>query len=242
MDNKINFKGVFVVNKPNVVLRQAIKSAGKLKPENILPEYSAKNTVLYQVRDCFDKNVANILIGTPKSKFKYYPTLDGKSGFNVENKAEALDMLVKAKETVITSKEKLINAFRQKNRNILKTNIRRIQERNLKLMSKETFIDFNDKNYKKNIDVQTGVCKVFLEQQDRLTGKVSKHTLLEITPPDKSGNCYAKYTPVSIEEPTRRIAIDKNGEKMFEYKDPAPIYFKYNVKNAKQYYASQFAK
>ena len=242
MDNSINFKGVFVVNKPNVILRQAIKAAGKLKPDQILPEYSGKNTVLYSVRDSFDKNVANILIGTPNVKFRYYPTLDSKSGFDVNNKQEALNMLAKAKESAITAKEKLISVFKQKNRDVLINNIRRIQERNLKLMSKETFIDFSDSKYRKCIDVQTGVCKIFTEVPNRKKGNTSRHTLLEITPPDTTGICYAKYTPVSIEESTRRIAINKNGEKMFEYKNPAPIYFKENVKKAKQYYASQFEK
>ena len=242
MDNSINFKGVFVVNKPNIVLRQAIKSAGKLKPEQILPEYSGKNTFLYMVRDCFDKNVANILIGTPNVKFKYYPALNSKSNFNPENKAEALNMLVKAKDTAITTKEKLINIFKQKNRDVLKNNIRRIQERNLKLMSKETLIDFNEKDYRKCIDIQTGVCKIFVERPNQLTGKTSRHTLVEITPPDKLGNCYAKYTPVSLEENTRRIVINKNGEKIFEYQDPVPKYFKYNSKLAKDYYSTLMQK
>ena len=240
MDNNINFKGVFVVNKPDVVLRQAIKTAGKLKPEHILPEYIGKNNVMYLVRDCFDKNVANILIGTPNAKFKYYPTLDNKSGFNVENKSKAIDMIAKAKDTVITTKEKLITVFKQKTRDILKNNIIRIQERNLKLMSKETFTDFKEDSYRKCIDVQTGICRIFKEVPNKNNGKNIRHTLLEISPPDKSGICYAKYTPISIEEPIRRIAINKNGEKMFEYKNPSPMYFKNNAKNAKLYYASQF--
>ena len=242
MDNNINFKGVFVVNKPNVVLRQAIKSAGKLSPEQILPEYTGKNSILYIVKDCYDKNVASILVGTPNSKFRYYPTLDAKSGFSTKIKSEALAMLASAKDSVITSKEKLVNAFKQKSRNIIKINIRRIQERNLKLMSKETLIDLNDANYQKNIDIQTGVCKIFTKIYDSKTGKYKRHTLIEITPPDKLGICYSKYTPVAIEEKTRRIAINKNGEKIFEYNTPAPLYFKQNVKEAKQYYSSQFNK
>ena len=242
MDNSINFKGVFIVNKPNVVLRQGIKTAGKLKQDQIYQEFTGKNSVLYKVRDCLDKNVANILIGTPNVKFRYYPNLNNKANFSPENKTQALSILAKVKDTAITTKEKLINIFKQKNHNFLKNNIIRIQERNLKLMSKETLIDFNEKDYRKCIDVQTGMCKIFVEKPNKLTGKTSRHTLIEITPPDKLGNCYAKYTPVSLEESTRRIVINKNGEKIFEYQNPAPKYFKYNSKIAKNYYTEQMQK
>ena len=240
MDNSINFKGIFVVNRPNVVLRQAIKTAGKLNTEQIFPEFSGKNTILYTVQDCFDKNVSNILIGTPNVKFRYYPTLNSKSGFDPKNKSEALNMLAKAKNTAISTKDKLIHVFKKKSRDVLYSNIRRIQERNLKLMEQETLIDLNNKNYRKNIDVQTGICRIFVDVPDRGFGKIKRHTLIEITPPNKSGICFAKYTPVSEEQESRRIAINKNGEKMFEYKDPTSTFFKKNVAEAKENYASKY--
>lgn len=242
MDNSINFKSAFVVYKPNVVLRQAIKAAGKLNQNQILPEYAGKNTVLYVVNDSFDKNVANILIGTPKSKFRYFPTLDNKSGFNVDNKPEALDMLIKARETAINTKEKLINIFKQKNRDIIANNINKIHKINLELLSKEISIKLDDNNYKKQINTQTGICKVITDVIDSKTGKTSKHTLIKITPPDKSGICYATYIPISKKEKMRSIAINKNGEKVFEYSNPTSEYFKGNIKKAKKYYLSLLQK
>lgn len=215
MDNSINFKGAFLVKRPTPKLKDSIISVIKNKPQQVFDNITGKGDMLFVVRNSLDKDIAQVLRMTPNVKFKYYPTLSTKSGFDTQKPEEAKNILRAAANTAITTKNKLIEAVR-KPLNLAKTSIRITQEKNLKLMQKETFLDFSDSKYQKNIDVQTGVCTIKTYTKDIITGNKKKHTLLTITPPGKFGICYAKYVPVSLEEPTRRIAI-KNGTKVLEY-------------------------
>ena len=261
MDNNINFKGAFLIKQPTAELEKGIMSAiGKkaIKKDQvkIFRDLTGEGDTLFVNKKCRDPFVAQVLLSTPKVKFKYYPSLDTESGFDTKKPADAINILKSAVNTVIDTKNKLLETIRKPQKALINS-IRVTQEKNLKLMQKETFIDFNDKKYKKNIDVQTGMCTIKTYVKDIVTGKPQKHTLLTITPPGKFGVCYAKYKPVSTEEPTRRIAI-KNGEKIFEYltstsdkyidmisdenTDSVEKLFNTNVKNAKEFYKKQLAK
>jgi len=237
MDNSINFRGAFLVKQPTPKLKQGIKSVIKDKPQQIFKNFAGKGDELYVVENSIDKEVAEFLRTISNIKFKYYPTLNTKSGLNVRKPEEAVNILRAAD----------------------------VQEKNLELMCEETKVDFKDPKFKKNIDVKTGVCTVKTNYIDHKTGKRREHTLLTITPPGKFGTCYAKYEPVPSEEmtvqndTTRRIAI-KNGTKVLEYvtsdserymdylsgennnQKAVDKRFNQYVKEAKDYYKSQQAK
>jgi len=272
MDNSINFKGAFLIKRPTPALRSEVESVIKKTKETglgaeidsnlkkgvqIFNNFSNSEDVLYVVRNKYDRSIAQVLLRTPNVSFKYYPSLSTKSGFDTEKPKEAKN-IIQAAETEITTKTKLLEAIR-KPVNVSKTTLKIVHDKNLKLIQKEVFLDLNDKKYKKNIDFQTGICTVKTYTRNIINGTKKEHTLLSITPPGKFGVCYAKYTPVSLEEPTRRIAI-KNGIKILEYVtsdsdrymdflsgekgNQKSIYklFDHYVKEAKEYYKNQLAK
>ena len=213
MDNSINFRGAFIIKHPyaDIIPKAALGSKNQ-----VFKNFNAKGDTLYVVRDFYDKNIADIISATPNIKFKYYPTLNTYSGFDTQKTKEAKSILAKAAETAITAKNKLLAATRRPPKDLLETNIKRIQEKNLKFVKKEFFIDIDEVNYSKHIDVNTGICKILTKKQNPKTKKMISHTLVEISHPGKYGICYVTYTPVTTKELTRRWAI-QNGEKIVEY-------------------------
>ena len=251
MDNSISFKGAFLIKHPTPEYKNAIKSAlGKKK--HIFENLNNKGDVLYVVRNSADKDVANFICENPDTKFSYFPGLSTKSGFDTNKSSDAMQKLKDYKGLVISNINKLMARIK-KTFSLTKSNIWITQNKNLKLMQKETLLNFNDKDFKRHVDAQTGVCTVKALKKDNNTGKISEHKILTITPPGKYGVCYAKYTPLSSKEAPRRIAI-KNGEKIFEYissdseaiadknKNSVDELFNTNVKDAKEYYKNQMAK
>ena len=255
MDNSISFKGAFLIKQPTYAFREAIKPVlGKKK--QIIENINKNGDVLYVVRDTADRDVANFLLETPNAKFSYFADLSTKSGFDTEKPADALQKLKEYKGLIISTKNRLLAKIRRPV-NVFKSNIRVVQERNLKAMQKITSLDFSDKAFKKNVDVQTGVCTIKTYKRDYRNGKNREHTLLTITPPGKYGICYAQYIPVSEEQVTRRVAL-KNGEKIFEYptsesskyidlfanknKPSVKDDFMQNANDAKEFYKMQLAK
>ena len=246
MDNTINFKGAFIVKKPTPALREFLtpKNMSLGKKPLIFENFAGKDDILYVVNDAVDKRIATTLIQIPDICFKYYPKLNLQSGFKKNEPSLALEILSKAKDSIITTKAKLMEAVRAKSSKFLNANIRRIHAKNLKLIEEEKLIiglndKLKDKELRKDIDVQTGVCRIFTQVWNPEKRKYSRYTLLEITPPGEKGYCYARYTPpLSENEKTRRIAI-RNGKKIFEYTEPASAVFRENESNAKKYYQQQ---
>lgn len=244
MDTNINFKGAFLIKNPTPELKNAITPVLK-KKDLLYKNLKQKGDILYVVPNERDKDIANMMLYAPNLKFKYFPTLNPKSGFVKDDTSKAMSILKEFSDSIITTKNKLLSAIR-KPLNLTNTSIRRIQEKNLNTMQKETFLNFNEDKYVKNIDVQTGVCTIKL--------KGTKQTVLEITPPGKNRICYAKYTPVSLKEPIRRIAL-KDGKNIFEYEQSTSdkyidsissdkyvaLKFKENFNEAKKYYAEKLA-
>ena len=196
--------------------------------------------VLYIVRNSFDKGIADVLIKTKNAKFKYYPDVNTKAGFDVQKPKEAQNILRAASKKIIDTKQKLQKYFLPKPKKPV--DIVTIQANNLKTIQKETFLEITGSEYRTNIDHQNGICSVYTMVKNNKNGKKTvRHSLVQITPPDKYGISYARITPVSPDETMRRLAI-KNGEIIFEYKQPGSETFIRNETAAKQYYADTMSK
>ncbi len=244
METSINFKGAFYIKNPTAELKNAITPVLK-KKDLVYQDLKQKGDILYVTATERDKDVANVMLYAPNLKFKYYSTLNPKSGFIKNDTSNTLSILKNFSDNVITAKNKLLAVVRTPV-DLTNTSIRRIHEKNLKTMQKETFLNFEEDKYVKNIDVQTGMCSIKL--------KGTKRKILEITPPGKNRICYAKYTPESLNEPTRRIAL-KDGKNILEYEQSTSgkyidsissdkyvaLKFKENFDEAKKYYAEKSA-
>ena len=247
MDNSINFKGAFLIQKPTASLRENIfPLLGKRK--QIIENVSKSGDVLYVVRDKFDKGIADFLLKADNVKFKYYPTLNTKSGFDDEKPQEAKNILTTARNKVISTVKKLENHFKPKLKKPV--DIEKIQRSNLDAVQKKLLIDITGSDYRTNIDHQTGICSVYTTVRNYRTGKDERHALISITPPGIHGISYARYTPITEYQGLKRIAEDKsmrrfavrNNEIIFEYTQPASKVFMENSSAAKKYYADTLAK
>lgn len=248
MDNSINFKGAFLIKQPTPALKDKLAPALKNMKKQILQNVKKEGDVLLVVRNNFDKELGDIILETKNVKFKYYPNLNTKSGFDPKKPEEALQLLRSASKKAIDTKEKLEQFFRT----ILKkpVDIVKLQANNLETVQKETYIDLTENCYRTNIDYKSGICSVYTMVKDPKTGKSSRHTLINITPPDKYGISYARYTPVSEYRNSRRVAEDKsmrrlaikNGEVIFEYNQPASESFIKNEAEAKKHYVELMEK
>lgn len=233
MDNSINFKGAFLIHKPTQTLRNSIMPLlGKKK--QVIENVTSDNGVLYVVRDKFDKGIADMLTKAEDVKFEYYPKLNTKSGFDDEKPADAARILNIAKKNMISTQAMLKNFFRPKVKKPI--DIVKLQAGNLKTVQNAAFIDITGSCYRTNIDHQSGICSVYTMVKNPKDGKKNiRHSLITITPPDKLGISYARITPVSPDECVRRLAI-KNGEVIFEYKQPGSEIFIKNEAAAKKHY------
>lgn len=243
MDNSINFKGSFLVKGISPELKETIRPILGTKDKNkIIDNVLNQGNTLFVAYENLDQNIAKVLLHTPNVKFKYFPNITPKSGFVNFDANEAKCLLKEHLNTAISTKGKLLKAIR-KPFAVKKLNIQYVQGRNLKCTQKVFFLDLNDKDYLKDLNLQTGeyIVRTRKLYKDRKTGTLKPHTLLQITPPGKYGISYATYIPISEQENTRRIAI-KNGEKIFEYTGPYSQTFKNNEEAAKQHYRELMSK
>lgn len=240
MDNNINFRGTFLVKKPTPKLKEAIFPAlGRRKI--VFNNFAEKGDMLYVIKNYYDKGVADVLIKSKNAVFKYYPTLNTKSGFDTYEPDKAKKILRNAARTVVTTKQKLMSIFRpQINHH---KEITRLQDKNLSSVASIAGINLDNEFLIKNIDTDTGACTLNVTATKDIFGNVKKqkHTLIRISAPGKYGICYARIVPISIEEPIRRIAI-KNGKKIFEYSAVGSNTFIKNSREADNFYQEKMQK
>ena len=248
MDNSINFKGAFYIKRPTVELTNNLHKVlsnenGKYKRGiQIIKNMSNTGDVLYVVRDSFDKNISNVLLNTKNAKFRFYPGVNTKFGFDDQQPVEAKNILQKAAKKIIDKKYELENYFKPKIKKPV--DIVKIQARNLKIIQDKTFIDVSGSEYKTNIDHQTGVCSVYTMIENPKTKKKDlRHKLVSITPPDKFGISYARINPIrsSNNDGMRRLAIQSN-DVIFEYDVLGLKTFVGNEVAAKQHYIDVMTK
>ena len=120
MNNSINFKGAFLLHHPSTTVKKNILPAlGKHR--QVFNNFTPEGDVLYITRKGADKNVAEFLtnlIETQKTKkkaaqkFKYYPELSTKSGFDDGEPEEAKRILNEYKDTIITTISELSKVFK----------------------------------------------------------------------------------------------------------------------------------
>ncbi len=253
MDNSINFKGTFLIHKPSVEVKQALSSAiGKKK--HIFNNFINPNDTLYVVRDSADKKIAETIKNLSDVQFEYYPNLSTKSGFETKNLNKAIQIIQNYKGEIINTTDKLLAKIKKPVK-FSKTYINKIHDKNIKAIEKEASVKFNDNELIKGVDTQSGVYTIKAPVKDS-NGHPEKRTILRVSPPGRFGICYAEYIPLSAKEDTRRIAINRNGKKIFEYineksdttsetiskEKNVPSVFENNFQAAKKYYKEQMNK
>lgn len=238
MNNSINFRGSFLIKQPIQALIKDDLAQILGKRHQVINNINENGDVLYVVNNRFDKGIADLLIKTDDAKFKYYPEVNTKICFDKQKPKEVQSILRMASKKIIDTVEKLEEYFLPKPKKPI--DIVSVQANNLKTIQKENFIDMTSNDYKTNIDYQNGICSVYTMLENGKNGKKTvKHSLIQITPPDKYGISYARITPDS--QDATMLAI-KNGEVIFEYKKIGLETFIRNEAAAKQYYADTMSK
>lgn len=199
MDNKISFNGTFLINYKRTIpgIKEGFeKSIGNKKIQIFQNFQDDKNSVLYILKDSRDFNAAHF-IDKNELKFKYYPNINTKSGFDNEKPEEVIEYIDKNKPTLIEKLSELkdfIALNRTKNRaRVRKSRLRSILN------------TFNVEIYKKPTRNSMGIA-------DITDGK----TRALISPENKSGTTFVRITKNKRNE---YYAVDKNGTILKEFTD-----------------------
>lgn len=202
MNNSINFKGAFWLHQPtNTVQKAILPTLGKHR--QIFNNFTPEGDVLYITRKGADKNVAEFLTHH-RTKFKYYPELSTKSGFDDEMPNEAKNILANYKDKIITTVAELKDIFkiRRFNLNIYNNKKENDIERSLKALD----IDASEYVIKR----RNGFNEVYTKD---------KELVASISEPGKYGFRYARVEPKNPNDPNdevKRYAI-KDGKIQFTY-------------------------
>ena len=213
MDNSINFKGAFWLKAPTESIKKDIlPTLGRYR--QVFYNFTPEGDVLYITRKGADKNVAEFLKtlitnkakDSEKIKFKYYPGLSTKSGFDDEKPEEARKILNGYKDKIITSIAGLNRIFK----------------------SKRPFFNFSTR--KKDNTLEKCMQTLKLNSQDydikRFNGyneiytKDNEHKLVAtISEPGELGFRYARLEPLVAGDEVQRYAV-RAGEKFSYINNP----------------------
>ena len=111
MDTTINFKGAFLIEQPSKAVKKAIMPKLGSQPK-IFENFNNNGDILYVTGKSADKAVAQVLMRYKKTKFKYYPELDTKSGFSTKMHNGAMSILNSYKSKIITNISELKKLFK----------------------------------------------------------------------------------------------------------------------------------
>ena len=199
MNNSINFRGAFWLKQPSEAVKKSIlPTLGKKR--QIFNNFTPEGDVLYITRKGADKNVAEFLV-RHRTKFKYYPGLSTKSGFDNEMPIEAKKILAGYKDKIISTISELKEAFKLRRTNLIfstnkKDNTIEKSMKALNLDSKEYVIK------RKN-----GFNEIYTK---------NKELVASISEPGQYGFRYARVEPQIAGDEVKRYAI-RDGEIQFTY-------------------------
>lgn len=209
MDNSINFKGAFWLHQPSArVKNNILPTLGKHR--QIFNNFTPEGDVLYITRNGADKNVAEFLtnlIETQKTKkkatlkFKYYPELSTKSGFDDKMPNEAKKIIANYKDKIVNTAAELNKIFKFKNPfiNISASKKENSIEKSLKALD----IDASEYVIKR----RNGFNEIYTKD---------KELVASISEPGKYGFRYARVEPKTSGDEVKRYAI-KDGKIQFTY-------------------------
>ena len=206
MDNSINFKGAFLINKPSIQIQQKILS--KLGNNyQIIKNLKSEGDILYITEKNSDKKVAKFLTEHKETKFKYYPELSTESGFhkNISSK-EITDILSNYRNKALSTISELnkIFKFNQNNYKFLTRKKDNTLEKSMKTL------DLNPKDF--DIKKLDGFSEIYTKDKD-------KKLVAIISEPDKNGFRYARLEPQKPGDTLKRYAV-LPGEKFTYINNP----------------------
>ncbi len=196
MDNSINFKGAFLLHKPTVAVKKSIlPTLGKHK--QIFNNFINEGDVLYITRKGADKNIAEFLTHH-RTKFKYYPELSTKSGFDGEKPIEAKQILDDYKDKIVTTASELKSIFKF-NKFLLSFSTRK-KDNTLEKCMETLKLDFQEYDIKK----LNGFNEVYTKDRD-------KKLVATISEPGQYGFRYVRIEPKTSGDEVERYAV-RDGE------------------------------
>ncbi len=217
MDSSINFKGAFLLKQPTKAVKTAIvPNLGKRK--QIIQNVGGKGDILYVLRDKYDKNVADFIIQTKNIKFKYFPGVNTKCGFDDEKPEEAKYILNKCATKIFNTKKELEEIFFSKQKEIKKP---------APMSAKDSVMKALNLSYENcSVKSHNGIIFIRDNKTNQLIAKCSS--------PDSAGISYAYVEPKISDDPLKRYAI-RNGQIFFTYSYDSRTKFKKNYSDAVKY-------
>lgn len=199
MDNSINFKGAFWLKQPTeAVKKNILPTLGKKR--QIFNDFTPNGDVLYITRKGADKNVAEFLFHH-RTKFKYYPGLSTKSGFDDEMPTAAKKILAGYKDKIITTISELKDAFKFKKSNLIFSTSKK--DNTIEKSMKALNLDTKDHVIKR----KNGFNEIYNKD---------KELVASISEPGQYGFRYARVEPKIAGDEVKRYAI-RDGEIQFTY-------------------------
>lgn len=207
-NNKVNFKGTFVVNYKNSIsgMREGFEHAiGKHKRLIFDGFGGKKDTTLYVLKDSKDYDAAMFLKANNK-RFKYMPDINTKASFEYLEDAEKY--ILENKPRVITKIKDLID-FVTSNRMKQKANYRRP-------INEYIFQKFGITN-----DEVTRVkdSRGITFYKDKTTGD----TRVQLSPFNENGTYFVRVKDSTYPHEISRYAVDRDGNFLYKFSTPDDV-------------------
>ncbi len=202
-NDNTNFKGAFVFRPQSAQVKDSIPGIIR-KGRQIFYNIKSEGDVVLVTKDKYDRKVKDF-INEQKIPFEYYPEISTKSGLD-DQIPEKLKKIIGVNDNCMIKNVELLNKFLSNKQLHLSNQIEYIKKAidTLRLNIENAKININDKG-------------LFVVRDN-----AGKRTIL--TPGFKSGKAYLYIRPDSLNQDSRRVLINHNGENILnEYNAPYAI-------------------
>ena len=223
VQNSPNFNGSFMINYKNAVkgTREYMETKALNNHKIIFPNWNGdENCVFYITRDNKDYQVASAILRNSLVA-KYFPNINTNSRFDPDF-PEKLKKLVDSidKSEIISGPKRIFN-YVEKTRPHNRTKIYEL-EKAAKFDSEQKIINsLNNFFETERIQLENGIVKYI--------DKNGSDAFIEISPKTKGGNCLVKFKDKGVNEVTKFLEFDSNGElvKVYNYNETSDFINKY---------------
>ena len=205
MDNYINFKGAFLLYQPKDSVKNKLARVLLKRKKQVFNNFSPDGDVLYITRKGTDKIVAEALTHS-KTKFKYYPELSTKSGFDDRQPDKAREILNGYKDNIITTVAELKSMFKF-GKPVFNFSTRK-KDNTLEKCLQTLNMDLKDYDVKR----LNGFSEIYTKGTD-------KKLVASISEPGQYGFRYVRIEPKTSKDEVERYAV-RAGEKFSYINNP----------------------
>jgi len=202
INNNVNFQGAFVIKSISAEAKSELLELIP-KKRQLFNDFKKEGDILLVTRNSQNTTVADF-IRKNHLKFRYYPPLCTKSGFDDEKPLEAAKKLAENKNSVITTLRDMYENLKPKVKLVIEKPVKIDRRNNMESVLKALKLDSSG--------IVTNKTNGYTTLSDK-NGKV----IARVSPKGKFGTYFVFVEPKNTDEDALRYAIDESGNIIAKY-------------------------